>query len=572
MQTDSTYKTIPQPLDLCKVELMVGKDVFELLNNEEFKTGWDTLYATCSWATVFQSREFVTAWYNIYQKEYLPILVRTESNGQLQGLLTLALKVPGGSDVSSDLRNKRVRIVGAGHFEAEYQTWLTADGDGFEFINNALSEVLELYPKCDILFRYIPAQVPVEWTSTKPQWKSRCIIEPFRRPLMDLRDPDLPKMFRKSEFRNKLNRLKRLGELQFEEITDLGTFTAILPELTVQFDFRQGAMFNKNRFKENPLKSEFLIALFQQNLLHVTLLRTEQQILAAIVALAGKDWVHLGGINIHSPLKANYYSPGFVHFLMLGQRLSEAGYATFDLTPGGDSYKERLATTHDFVYELTVTNNPVYFIKRGLRKSVHHTLIRAGLRPMSVELSVIRTVYVLKARLKVIKKKGLLRHLLENLASKDKAKKYKVYQLKQGSVAGEVSVRVRKNSFKDLLDYNQGLSKQTRWEFLEDAMHRFEVGEQSFTWAEDGVLLACAWLSDPKTLIKSNKLEVELPGNAQVLQILCSHQNSKAELESFIAGVTGMIYSEIKNAELYAITTGADKSVDRAIHYLRREL
>ncbi|MBJ6118249.1 GNAT family N-acetyltransferase [Pontibacter sp. BT310] len=571
MQTDSTPKTIPQPLHLSKVELLVGQDVFSLLTNEEFKARWDILYSACSWATVFQSREFVTAWYNIYQKEYLPILVKTESNGQLQGLLTLALKVLG-TGVSTDLRNKRVRIVGAGHFEAEYQAWLTADGDGFEFINNALSKVLEQYPKCDILLRYIPAQVPVEWASTNPQWKSRCIIEPFRRPLMDLHDPDLSKMFRKSEFRNKLNRLKKLGELQFEEITDLDTFIAILPELTVQFDFRQGAMFNKNRFKENPLKSEFLIALFQQNLLHVTLLRTEQQILAAIVALAGKDWVHLGGINIHSPLKASYYSPGFVHFLMLGQRLSEAGYATFDLTPGGDSYKERLATTHDFVYELTVTNNPTYFIKRGLRKSVHNTLIRAGLRPMSVELSVIRKVYLLKAKLKVFKRKGLLRHLIENLPGKSKAKNYKVYQLSQENLGGKFSIEARRNSFKDLLDYSQGLSKQTRWEFLEDAMHRFEIGEQSFTWAEDGVMLACAWLSEAKTLIKSNILEVELPETAQVLQIFCFHQNGKAELECFIASVAGMIHSEIKNAELYAITTEADKSTNRALHSLGREL
>lgn len=565
MQPNSNYITIPQPLNLGKVELLVGSEVFKLLNNKEFQVSWDTLYTSCSWATVFQSREFVTAWYTIYREEYLPILIKAEDNGQLQGLLTVALIIPR-TGVSYDLRKKRVRIVGAGHFDAEYQTWLADDGDGIEFIKKALSEIREQFPKSDILFRYIPAQVPVEWVKADVQWQRRCVIEPFRRPLMDMSDPDLPKLFRKSEFRNKLNRLKKLGELRFEQITDIDTFTAILPELTVQFDFRQGAMFNKNRFRENPLKADFLVALFQQKLLHVTVLRTEQQILAAIVALAGKEWVHLGGINIHSPLNANYYSPGFVNFLMLGQFLSEEGYAMFDLTPGGDSYKERLATTYDFVYELTVTNNPAYYIKRGLRKLVHDNLIKAGLRPMSVELSVIRKVYLLKAKLRVFKKRGFFHLVIEQLASIGKSKEFTVFQVKPEDFNEDNLIKVQWNSFKDLLDYNQGISHKTRWEFLEDAMRRFEVGEQSFSWAEDGVLLACAWLGDPKTMIKSKALGVHLPKDGQVLEVNYCLADSKMKVEGFIASVAGMVFSQRKNTELYVVTTCTDKSADRAIH------
>ena len=34
------------------IELLLDRRVMELLGEEEFSAGWDTLYGTCPWATV----------------------------------------------------------------------------------------------------------------------------------------------------------------------------------------------------------------------------------------------------------------------------------------------------------------------------------------------------------------------------------------------------------------------------------------------------------------------------------------------------------------------------------------
>jgi hypothetical protein len=59
-----------------EIEMHAGDEVFELLAEKSIQLGWDTLYKLCPWATVFQSRLFVTTWYQIYGKEYEPILIR----------------------------------------------------------------------------------------------------------------------------------------------------------------------------------------------------------------------------------------------------------------------------------------------------------------------------------------------------------------------------------------------------------------------------------------------------------------------------------------------------------------
>ena len=43
-------------------ELIKGDAVIALLNNDSgFRQSWDLLFESCPWATVFQSRAFVTA-------------------------------------------------------------------------------------------------------------------------------------------------------------------------------------------------------------------------------------------------------------------------------------------------------------------------------------------------------------------------------------------------------------------------------------------------------------------------------------------------------------------------------
>jgi CelD/BcsL family acetyltransferase involved in cellulose biosynthesis len=536
MLTNTLHQPIKADTAARTIELLSGQEVMDLIRDPDFLTQWDQLYQTCPWGTVFQTSRFVVAWYHTYEKEYLPILIRDTQDGQLTGLLTLA--VPKSLSTDSNIHNKHPLIMGAGMYEAEYQTWLALPLQSESFIKQAFREIKKRFPKKDMLLRFLPPEVPLDWISKSPRWKQRIEIQAFKRPIMDLQAPDVTRMFRKAEFRNKLNRLKRLGDFSFEQITDLAALQSILEEITVQYDFRQGAMFNMNQFRDNPLKSDFLLEMFKQGLLHVTVLKAEGRIIASIMAVQDGEWVHLAGINIHSPFYANF-SPGFVHFLLLGQRLSQEGIAYFDLTPGGDPYKERMANRHDVVHELVICNNLPYRAKRFLRKNKHNLLTKAGIRPMTFDLLLEKRLYLLKGKLKAVMQRGITKSIIQKIKARFFGSNSRTLRIAPANHQYSEQLQVQQNNLSDLLNYKQKGSNITRWEFTEDAMRRFEAGQQAYTWSEHGCLLACVWLSSSK----SEQLKEDIPEGAALLENLYCHPAAHARAMNFVTAVAASVAS-----------------------------
>jgi hypothetical protein len=536
----------------------LGDEAFALLSQEWFRTGWDALYRACPWATVFQSREFVTTWYRIFQQQYLPVLLWAGPPHHPTGLLTLALPIsPAGTPTKGPL-------VGAGQYEAEYQTWLAEPAHGESFIQAALEQVQRRFPQHPIQFRFLPRGTPLGWLRRNPVWRKRGVLQPYNRPLMEMSHPDFPKLFRKTEFRNKLNRLKRLGELRFEHVTDLERFAGVLQGLTIQYDFRQGALFNKNQFRDNPEKAELLLALFDQNLLHVTLLLVNDEVIASIVAVNGQDWVHLGGINIHTPFFSNF-SPGFVHFLLLGQQLAQEGVAVFDLTPGEDAYKKRYATSHDQVHELFIAGSLPYRLKKRLRKQVHSRLVKAGIRPMTVELALKKKIYLFKMSMQRIRQQGLLRPLLNRAKRLWAPPEQQIYVWQADSLPLPASNLLQQNNLADLLNFDAQGASLSRWEFLEDALRRFEQGERSYTWSENGLLLGCAWLGVPGQSRRNSLPRLQLPEGAVLLQGLYCHPAAKNRWQAFLAAVAGEAGQDKEPVGVYALAADKDPVLNQAL-------
>ncbi|PTX14993.1 CelD/BcsL family acetyltransferase involved in cellulose biosynthesis [Pontibacter mucosus] len=532
-----------------KTELHVGKQVFNALLDPALKAEWDLLYEACTWCTVFQSRVFVETWYKVFREEYLPILVTATHEGHLVGVLAMALPRYCVDEHESLL--KPGKIVGAGQYDAEYQCWLSGAAYGEDFIKAALASIIHKFRGCDIHFRYLPPALPLNWAEADPYWRNKVVLQAVRRPLMAMGSPEFPKLFKKPEFKNKVNRLRRLGNLSFEVVTDKSYFEEILPELVIQYDFRQGAMFNKNQFSDNPLKTEFLLAIFEKKLLHVSVLKVNEEVMAAIVAVAGKGWVHLGGINTHAPYQANYYSPGFVHFIMLGKLLAESGVEVFDLTPGGDAYKERLATDHDQVYEMVIPGSTVSGAKRRIRKHLYNRLVQAGKRPMSVELAIRKKAYLFKARLKsVINPHTAFSTLFRLRASHSPDEKPSVGIPAELRYA-DGSIHVQENDLKHLLAYRPTKHDLTRWEFLEAAMRSLETGKCCYTWCEDGQLQACAWLGSSETV----PLKPALPKGSAVLELTYYCKAVKRMLPAFLTEAARLVRQQ-RGTPVYFVDNG----------------
>lgn len=89
-------------------------------------------------------------------------------------------------------------------------------------------------------------------------------------------------MFQGTEFTKKLKKIRRLGEIVFEDIKTKNQFSAILDDLMMLLDFRRGAMFNVDQFRNEPKKIDFFLALFEKQLLRVPVLMVNKQIFAAV--------------------------------------------------------------------------------------------------------------------------------------------------------------------------------------------------------------------------------------------------------------------------------------------------
>ncbi len=143
-----------------KINLLIGDQVYSAIQEEHFQMEWDSLYQKCSWSTVFQNRNFVTHWYLIYKDEFIPIMVTLFKGQRLVGLLTMSIFSQKEGTAPKQYRGK---IVGAGHYEAEYQSWLSTEEHNDKFIHQALTLITHNFPHCHIFFRYLIPQVPLGW-------------------------------------------------------------------------------------------------------------------------------------------------------------------------------------------------------------------------------------------------------------------------------------------------------------------------------------------------------------------------------------------------------------------------
>ncbi len=381
--------------DVEGTELLSGEKVFTLLEDTRFLGEWNQLWKACPWATVFQSPSFVATWYKIYRKDFVPVLIRTVHAGKLTGLLTLAA-------------DKNGLITGAGANQAEYQVWLTTDAHDEQFIKNALQEVLRVFPTRKILLKYIPPEVSLGFTEKESKWRRRCVVKTSSHPLMIVNGANLSSELRKKNRKEKINRLSRQGDLLFERIKDYGSFASIFDELALQSDFRKGAMYNKIAFKNDPLRKEFLLSLFEQNAIHATVLKINDKIISSNVSVQSPNQVHLQGINSFDAAYAKH-SPGIIHFLMLGKMLADEGVKVFDLTPGADPYKDMLATDHTKAITLSIGNNLHGFTGRtqyNLRNFLKSKALGFGIKAQTLK-KVQRDLSIYKTKLRNITPSGL---------------------------------------------------------------------------------------------------------------------------------------------------------------------
>jgi CelD/BcsL family acetyltransferase involved in cellulose biosynthesis len=465
--------------------LLIGANADPFLQDRTFQQQWSCLYMSCPWATIFQGWDFVNTWYQVYRELYRPVLVKQIlPDGSLGGLIALA--------ITTDSK----QLIFAGAEQAEYHTWLAKSDNGDTFIAAAMELLRASFPGLKLTFQYLPPAAPKQWLTMSP-WAQLSILNPWTRPLMKLGDgSNLQKSLKKSSNKSRLNRMKRLGDVQFEQLHEPAELAAVFDEIIGYYDFRQGAVNDSVYFQTDQFRKPFYLALMQiKDLLHVTVLKIDDRVVAAHLGLNdGKNCVL--GIPAHSPFHA-IHSPGKLQLLMLGVELAKQGFDALDLTPGGDAYKERFATDHDEVHVLTV-----FLSDRSWQKHSTELKIQARVKAGSIGKSLIGAMGIELATAKEFTQKlrrlglGTVNNGWQGLGQKLSGKlEYRVYSYSANAARAENNLcSVNRDCLNDLLLFQPVDPRQTRQDFLSLCLTQLEAGQHVYTWVEQDRLLALCWL------------------------------------------------------------------------------
>jgi CelD/BcsL family acetyltransferase involved in cellulose biosynthesis len=501
-----------------KVEVFVGPEAEKLLENIEFCEDWSRLSAACPWGSVFQEPDFVTTWYSTYRDRYTPVIVTgVYEHNQKAGLFTLATC------------NDSGKLVVAGDRYTEYGAWLADPRYCDEFIESAIEKLREKFPnRCLTLLFALPT-LPVEWTNPGNRFSSNCHLRTIPRGLMSVGDGSAFKDSLRKKYQNKINRLKRAGQLRFDRIEDPEEFGEVIDEILCYQNFRLRAVYNITDLQNDQLKKIFLTNLLRlSGILNVTVLRIGDKLVSGQIHMHNRDQVLLGLIT-HSPFYSKF-SPGTLHLLMLGVELAQKGVPIFDLTPGGE-YKDRYATDHDHAYVLKIFFNRAhcfrYKIGRKISESIKSLALSVNFLPAQAReaQSTFLDHREKFAHLKITSVISEIGRILKR--NFWHTEELLIYSYDLGNITCSYnSLTMKRDHLPDLLDYRPVEPWQPPVnKFLKQAMKKIENGQHVYTRVEHERLVQFAWLTAPNSLssVKEDEWYSSLPPESAVLTDYYTH-------------------------------------------------
>lgn len=473
-----------------RVDLLIGQSAHQVLSDTRFLAAWQSLQDRCPYATYFQSPAFVRPWYQVYEAAYQPVMVRfTSADDELTGLWLLAFDA-----VEQEL-------VHAGANQAEYHVWLALPGLDIEFLERAWAELQRQLPFDVLRFKYLPSASLAVAIQTVPSIKAGIRMRAVGKPLLKLNADPISASFAKKSNKSRFNRLRKLGSLDFKRVTERSQLEEIFDNFITYYDFRQGAINRTTPFSDDPLKRKFHVALFEAapETIHLTATYLNGRVIAAVWGFTSGKTVHLGMLA-YSPF-LGIHSPGKLHLMQLSKCLLNEGVEVLDLTPGGDSWKERFAsTTHDVADVLVYRSNSVRRIADTTARIMawsKNCAAKAGVQPADM-----RRVL---AALKHVRPAKLLRRSRDWIGTR---RELRIYRLDRESARDfQYDPRVAENSLADLLCFKPAESWQTKEAFLSSALARLEHGQSVFSIAVEGRLASYGWMV--KNEIQSVATEVQ---------------------------------------------------------------
>lgn len=461
-----------------KISLLRGHLAEDLLLDGHFQDQWHNLLASCAHSTAFQSPGFVCTWYTAYRAQWQPMIALSENdNGDLVGLWLLA------HDPVAEV------LAHAGTHQAEYQVWLATPGSDAAFVGAAWSELKRTLTFSALRFKFLPNTALADTLLTVDGMRDCSHVRSHRRPLLNLDADAVKASFAKKSNKSRVNRLKRLGKIEFRRLTDPADLDLFFDKLIAFYDFRQGAVNSSTPFRDDPDKR-----LFHRELLvngksgaYITATFLNGEPIAAFWGAESRDAVHLGML-FYSPFLAEH-SPGKLHIMELSEQLLLDNKTVLDLTPGGDAWKDRFANAHDEVAEVILYPSSL----ARQRADAMDLILQLGRRCASAAGVSPTQLKAFAARLQRIRASSVVRKLRRWVTTD---REFRVYRATRNlSAMQQHDERVRRNCLPDLLSFEPGETWQTRDAFLSNSLSRVESGSIAYTVDIDGRLAHVGWMA-----------------------------------------------------------------------------
>lgn len=447
---------------------------------QEHQYAWNMLLKKHEWSTPYISPEFSISWWLHYAHagEALVIFAHAPC-GELRGVFPLVLQ-------------RRI-IKGVGTHQAEYQGWVCQGSDLADFTKAAFDLLAEHYPHHHLELRYIhdPRLIALLRNHEAALGK-RTLLRTYRRPIIEVHNPAVTKAMRKKGNKSKLSRLRRLGALRFQRLHSADELEAVLDEIVAAYDLRQGAQYDLMRFTDDPLKAPFHLDWMRQapEQFYITTMMLGERVAAAMICVRSQDELHLAMSCYRPELSA--HSPGRLLIYETARMAAADGLQLLDLTPGGDAWKDSMATTYQPAAEAMIHASSLQAQMRRprehLRSILRDALWNRGLPPHQIKQFMIRELRRVPERVAM---------QLKSLGAPQPS--YLIYHIDPSTLqhaAAPTGLAV--GSLEAVNRFAAALPRSRRQEFLSSALNRLAAGERVYTLERDGGIISLGWLAELK--------------------------------------------------------------------------
>ena len=466
---------------------------------------WSSLAADQRKVTVFQTPGFVLSWYEAYESLYEPlVLLGLDSEERLAGIMLLAIDRGEG------------QIVFAGAEQAEYAGWLAvpAFDDVFPPLCVAHLRRLRLFHR-RWTWKWIAPGTSIRWLQHPVL--SACGITTratsFSNPVIRLDDKGGRGFFASHKSHShkwRVNRLKSLGELRLVRLLPSTLTDVLFDQFKSFYDMRQLSRFGTAPFLEDSRKGTF----------HRRLLENAPDSVMCLALMAGDQPVafHFDlldrqrAILCLNPFDQRWiaFSPARVMGDLVADELAAQGIDSFDLTPGGDKYKEDLASAHETVHSIRIFPSLIGAAMHDTRERVRSLAKRIALR-LGVTRERVEPVSRVVQGLRMRSLPVAFRFVGRQIWSRHRSWLYRVdrgdWSRTSPSSPSEPPC-VRRDRLEDFLLYQASARGPARKAVMSDAIRRISKGEHCYTVVEDDRLLHWRWLQP-----NARSIGLEVVGN-----------------------------------------------------------